>query len=289
MSHFTSGEEKFIREAAEKLENPSFIARLADLIGKPVEKGIAMLPEGAREMLNRTSREAIEGALKTALFTLDERITGTEFREAVGQANRTRLLHGVSTAITGAAGGFFGLPALVVELPVTTTVILRSIAQIAADFGEDLSTREAQLDCLYVFSLGSPSPADDDMDSAYYTSRIAFANLIHQAVKFLGGRSAQEILRAVERKTAPVLVELIVRVAARFEIVVGNKAMGQLIPGIGAGAGALINLAFTEYFSEVAKYHFGLKRLERDHGDGEVKQLYDRMRLELSRSRKAIP
>lgn len=283
MSRITRAEEAFIREAVEALEFPSFLARVTDFIGKPVEKGIAALPEKAREALTHASRRGIESALRTAMSTLGTRGSATDFGAAVGTAGRTGLLHGASTAVTGAVSGFFGLPALALELPVTTTLMMRSIAQIAADFGEDLSLRETQLDCLYVFTLGSPSPSDDEMESAYYTSRIAFAQLIQTATRFLAKKTAAEILTAVERKSAPVLVDLIVRIASRFEIVVSQKAMGQLVPGIGAGVGAVINVAFTEYFSEVAKYHFGLKRLERERGEAEVRRIYQERKLALFR------
>jgi len=33
--------------------------------------------------------------------------------------------------VSGAVGGFFGLPGLIVELPISTTLMLRSIADIA--------------------------------------------------------------------------------------------------------------------------------------------------------------
>jgi hypothetical protein len=61
--------------------------------------------------------------------------------------------------------------------------------------------------------------------------------------------------------------------------------MGQLVPGIGAAAGAALNVAFTEYFSDVAKYHFGLRRLERFHGEAAVRRLYEEARRNLPERR----
>ena len=43
----------------------------------------------------------------------------------------------VLSAASGAAGGAFGLASLPVELPVSTTIMLRSIADIARAEGED--------------------------------------------------------------------------------------------------------------------------------------------------------
>ena len=43
---------------------------------------------------------------------------------------------------SGAAGGAFGLATLPLELPVSTVIMLRSIADIAISEGEDLSSRK---------------------------------------------------------------------------------------------------------------------------------------------------
>jgi len=270
----SSEEKEFIRSAARYLENPSFFVKLTNLVGKPLEKSVELLPSRVKDTIQMASQKAIEGALRTALTTLQTKPLTQNFEEALSSIFLSKNLHAAGTAMTGAVGGFFGLPALLVELPLTTTVMLRSIAKIASDFGEDVSRPETQLECLYVFSLGGPSKVDNEMDSAYFTSRLAFAELVKKAVSFVAGKSSREILLAVERKSAPILLDIIVKVASRFQIVVSEKAMGQLLPGIGAGAGALLNVAFTEHFNALAKYHFGLKRLERDHGKDAVLKIF---------------
>ena len=76
-------------------------------------------------------------------------------------------------------------------------------------------------------------------------------------------------------------MSFVVKVAARFEIVVGEKALAQLLPGIGAGAGAAINLAFSEHYTQLARCHFGLRRLERECGEAAVRDAYERARRKL--------
>jgi hypothetical protein len=63
-------------------------------------------------------------------------------------------------AASGAGGGAFGLPALPVELPVSTMIILRSIADIARSEGELITSPEAKLACIEVFALGGRSGSD---------------------------------------------------------------------------------------------------------------------------------
>jgi Na+-transporting NADH:ubiquinone oxidoreductase subunit NqrE len=103
---------------------------------------------------------------------------------------------------------------------------------------------------------------------------VVFAQAITQALHFVSQHTAREIAKAVETKSAPLLIDLIVKVATRFEIQVGRKALSQLVPGIGAGLGAVLNVVFMRHFNDTAKYHFGLRRLEREFGAEEVRRLY---------------
>jgi hypothetical protein len=65
-------------------------------------------------------------------------------------------MHKSLAVLAGAAGGAFGISSLPVELPLSTTIMLRSIADIARSEGEDLSDpKTAQ-----VFALGGRADAD---------------------------------------------------------------------------------------------------------------------------------
>jgi hypothetical protein len=73
---------------------------------------------------------ALERALDFALFSLkDRRLTGGH------------KLHSGLACTSGTIGGAFGVPALAVELPISTTIMLRAIAAIAQQEGETLPTR----------------------------------------------------------------------------------------------------------------------------------------------------
>src|ERR1700722_15766104 len=87
--------------------------------------------------------KGLEAALKVALRTLPS-----------SPRSNSQFLHRALATASGAAGGTFGLAALPVELPVSTTIMLRSIADIARSEGEDLSDPETALACVEVFALG---------------------------------------------------------------------------------------------------------------------------------------
>jgi hypothetical protein len=114
---------------------------------------------------------------------------------------------------TGAAGGAAGLAGLAIELPVSTTLMLRSIADLARAEGEDLSSVATRLECLTVFAYGSPSPADNAADSAYFAMRAALARAVVQAAQHLSERGFAE---AVSERATPALVQLVGRIAQRF-------------------------------------------------------------------------
>lgn len=62
---------------------------------------------------------------------------------------------------SGIAGGAVGLASLPVELPISTTIILRSIADIARNEGHDVSLLEVKLACLEVLAFGGKSGRDE--------------------------------------------------------------------------------------------------------------------------------
>ena len=201
--------------------------------------------------------------MDAALFSFN---TGRNFFSS------TRLTK-AAVAATGATGGAFGLAALPIELPVTTSVMLRSIAEIARGEGEDVRAPEGRVACLEVLALGGRSAADDQAEIGYFAVRAALAQEVTAAIRFLGA--------ATERHTAPALIRLIEAVAARFGIVVSQKAAAGAIPVIGALGGATINTLFMDHYQEMARGHFTVRRLERKYGAEMVRQEYERCRAEL--------
>ena len=53
--------------------------------------------------------------------------------------------------------------------------------------------------------------------------------------------------------------------------------MAQTIPVIGAIGGGLVNTIFISHFQDMARAHFAIRRLEREHGEDVVKQAYEQL------------
>lgn len=248
-------EDLFLAKAL--LENPSLAAKMTGLLGTPIEKGLELLPSEWSGKLTQISHAALHRALELALTTLDDR----------GSRRSSDSLHKLLVAATGAGGGWFGLPALPIELPISTTIMLRSIADIARSEGESLQGIDARLACVEVFALGGPGRSDDAAESGYFAVRAALAGAVTEAAHFVAQRGLAE-------EGAPALVRLVTQVAARFNLVVTEKAAAQAIPILGSAAGAAINLLFIDHYQDIARGHFIVRRLERRHGGELVQAAY---------------
>jgi hypothetical protein len=248
-----------LAEAKRLLEVPGLAARLTSALGTPVEKGIELLPAGWNARIQRATRRALDRALAVALRSLGD---------STARRRPSNRLHRLAAGASGAAGGALGLASLVVELPVSTVIMLRSIADIARSEGEELSRLDARLACLEVFALGGRSPGDDAAETGYFAVRAALGRAVSEAVGFLGERG-------MVKEGAPVLVRFLAVVAERFGVVVSEKAAASLVPVIGAFGGATINVIFLDHFQGVARGHFIVRRLERKYGEVAVRAAFE--------------
>ena len=246
-----------LQKAVQSLEHPSLAARLTNLVGKPVELiGLALPASASRAIATATSR-GLALALQVALRTMpDQPVVGSQ------------LLHKALVTASGAAGGAFGLATLPVELPVSTIIMLRSIADIARSEGEDPSDPESALSCVQVFALGGRAGSDDASESGYFAVRGMLAKTVTEAARFVAERG-------VIKEGGPVLLRFITQVASRFGVVVTQKVAAQTLPVIGAVGGAAVNYAFMEHFQDVARGHFTVRRLERTYGKEFVRSEYE--------------
>ncbi len=242
------------------LDNPGLAAKITGLIGMPMEKALTLLPEKWAQVVNEATRKSLDTALQAALLTLDDN----------PQTNSWEFLHKLAVVATGAGGGALGLLGLPVELPVSTTIMLRSIADIARSEGERLRTPDAKLACLEVFALGGPSKSDDASESAYFLMRGALAKSVSEAAWYIAERGLIE-------EGAPAIVGFITQLAVRFGVNVSEKVAAQAVPLIGAVGGAVINVLFIDHFQEMARGHFIVRRLERMYDPQLVREEYERL------------
>ena len=250
-----------LRYAKQLLEKPSLAAKLTDRVGAPIEKGFRLLPANWSDALQEVVSNSLNRALEMAVRSLGK--TGGPTQER---------LHTLAAITAGATGGAFGLPGLLVELPISTTIIFRSIADIARGEGEDIDSAETRLACLEVFALGGRSKADEGAETGYFAVRSVLAQSVSEAARHIAERGLSE-------RGAPALVRFISAVASRFGVTVSEKVAAMAIPAIGAVGGAVINSVFINHFQDMARGHFIVRRLERCYDRELIQKEYEDLDL----------
>ncbi len=270
--HLSAGEMNELRWAYRNLEHPSFAARLSNLLAEPIEEAISLLPKRWKQRFNKTLKANSYRTVSIAISSMN-----------LGSTPRPQnRLHKFLVMGTGAAGGYFGPLTLLAELPVTTTLILRSIANIARTQGEDLNDLDSRMACVQVFALGARTRDDESADTGYYALRT-----------ILGFHFERDILQYASNATGPhipVFIEFTRAVAARFGVLISDSLAVKMVPIAGAVTGAGLNLIFMKHFQDVATGHFLIRRLERKFGSELIRNEYQKMReQELEEEREFSP
>ena len=246
-----------LTQAVKSLENPNFAARLADYAGVPVNRVLGILPKVANNQLSAMVRSAIMKALDVAIDTLEDEPPPTP----------ATWFSSFLAGVTGGVSGLVGLAALPIELPLTTTFMLRAIAAIARHEGEDLTKIESRLACLEVFALGSKQRNEKVDSIGYYAARALLSKYTSDIVSFVAERGAIDA-------SVPVVRSMVAEIASRFGLVVSDKVAAGALPILGAVGGATVNVIFMDHFQRVAQAHFALRRLERAYGAANIRQRY---------------
>ncbi len=249
-----------LRRAVRLLEGDRLTRQITALLGRVASGGARFGANWAGRFL---PGDAIAAAQDAAAVALRAALSAATWRLGPRRWAAPRWWPAATVAMTGAAGGAAGLPGTFAELPATTTLLLREIARIAAEEGEDLETDAARAECLTVFGLGGAG------EGGYYAARLALADVLG---------------RTIGRSIGDALPRLVAAVAARFGVPVAWKVAGQAIPIAGAVAGASMNAMFMEHFRARARGHFTVRRLERRYGAGVVQAAYEAERAAFSGS-----
>ena len=231
-----------LSRAMQRLESGGgLVVRLADLLGGAMGRGVRLgtrslgIVPGAQEAVQRVTEVALKRAFDIAVLRL-----GRE-----GQLEQSMRVSGPLVMVSGAVGGFIGMGGYVPDAAVTSLTIMREIARIAVEEGEDLADPEARAACLQVFALNAGQRSGAEPESSYFSARF-----------LMQGRP---------------MAMLLTDVARRFGLTLSQKFALQAVPVVGAVAGASLNAAFLAHYRELARAHFTIRRLERKFGEAEIR------------------
>mgnify|MGYP000846237244 FL=1 len=259
-----------LQRAVTLLEAPTITARMANLVGTPLEFAVSRLPDAVSRRIHGAVQAALYKAVQGALMSMDN---------TPGKAASTRW-HKVAAATSGAVGGAFGFTALLIELPLSTTIMMRAVADVARSEGFDLAELSTRQACLEVFALGGNAKSDDASETGYYLARGFTADVVRHLSAELAGRVVMGrnlTLGVAPKEAGKLLAKLAEKVAARFGVVITEKFAAQAVPIVGAATGAALNTMFTDYYQDVARGHFIVRRLELKYGEDVVQACYQRI------------
>jgi hypothetical protein len=247
-----------LRYARKLLDYPGLGARITSVIGMPIDRGFNLLPENWQQKMGEAIRTALLKGLEYSIVTLDDN----------SRRKSQDWMHKFLVSTSGAVGGAFGFAALPLELPVSTCIILRSIADIAQSEQQDISQISVRLSCLEVLALGGKSAKDDSVQSGYWGVRIALTKAISEAAAYIAEKGLAD-------ESVPAILRLISAIGTRFGVMVSEELASKAVPVAGAVLGAGVNYMFMDHFQDMAHGHFTVLRLEQKYGMDAVRRRYE--------------
>jgi len=243
-------------------EEKNLIITVTGIVGGLLGKAGENVGGIADKVLGEDWRDKVGDVATAALRTAYD--VGTVGMDADSKDDPWEWFHKMAVSVTGFVTGLAGLPGALIDLPITTSLIMRSVADIARSEGEDLSDPGARMACIEVFSFGGPEEDDDSAELGYWATRAAVTHTT---------------------------VDLAIRaVATRFSAVVSEKVMAQAVPVAGGVAAGLLNYAFMSFYQQMARAHFAIRAVERKYGDdGPVRPCFDSLYQQAKERAKVRP
>lgn len=214
-----------------------WMMKLVNMAAGKLESGLTALPASAQAQINDVTKLALRTSYEAAAKTIPPVGASGVIGRTLGKLSG-EVAHKTAAIATGAVGGIGGVGTTMVEIPVTVSLIFRSVQNIAAEYGEDPTSLDVKLECIKVFGNGAISDDADDMDVGFIGAKIG-----------LTGGAAEKLIAAV---------------APKFAAMMSNKLAAQMVPVLGAVTGAGINYTFINYYQQMAHIRFGLRKIARN-------------------------
>src|SRR3954468_18743757 len=183
----TEADAKRLAEAATSLVAArGIMLRMIEFVGSTLNQVGGRFAGLARKALGERGEAKIEEIVRDILWRSYG--AATAGLDPASEREPWDWLHKTIVSASGAASGFIGLPGLGFDLPITTGMIIRSLAEIARAHGEDIASDDCRRACLEVLVIGGPETEDDEVEIGYWSTRAALGqlgiqNLVNQATK----------------------------------------------------------------------------------------------------------
>ncbi|WP_340154772.1 EcsC family protein [uncultured Winogradskyella sp.] len=258
-------------QAKSNMHNLSWAIRNVNKVGNTVETGVKFVPEKILLKVQKITESVLLKIVKANLLTIQKHKTFKKPSKGTykGIVTGTGAISGFFGASTG-----FGTAIFVSEVTLTTKFLMRTIMDIARSEGEDIYTLEGQMACLQVFALGGGSQDDDDLETSYYTTRVALNSAINNVSASGIKITLDSLAKGAGVLGSNAIGNFLSKIATRLSLLISEKFLAQAVPVIGAIGGGGLNYVFVNHFQKMATAHFTIRRLERKYGEAEIKSVF---------------
>lgn len=237
-----------LTNALDKLESGrGVLLRLADIMGGAVGHAVKLssrslgISANFQQKVQNLANSTVQRAFDVAIVGMDKKSKPLNKPSHYKKIKNSAVQAMVVTS--GAVGGFTGLTGMLPDISFTTLALMREIATIAQEEGEDISSEEAKRACLEVFALrsfGNSGRNNEENELGFFSARL-----------MLRGRP---------------MVMLMADISYQYGLSLSQKLSLQMMPVVSALCGASLNAAFLAHYRALARVHFVARRLEREHG-----------------------
>ena len=214
--------------------SPTVLNRLAKGTQRKINK---MIPEKVHRVITKAIKEITRGVLFGAGYTTFKQLPATEILIAEERARKQIKIYSSSSAVEGAVTGFGGFISGLAEFPLWLSLKMKMLFEIANSYGVDVNDYKERLYILHIFQL--------TFSSQKKRNEIfnIMSNWEHEQV------ALPDDINDFDWKTFQL----------EYRDFIDLAKLIQLIPGVGAIAGAYINHRYTKKLGKNAMHAYRLR------------------------------
>lgn len=246
-------ESQILKEIKEwEKREPSVVAQAANLISKPVQWliGKCIPPKVIVGAINSANDIATmitdkNDIIRDAQISDIKELRSKSLELSDKLANEIRIWACGVAGAEGGATGFFGLPAMVADIPAIIIMALRVIQKTALCYGYECNNEKERQ-----FVLGVMSAAGANTVEEKAIALVTLRNIATAISKTTWKKLAE---KASEKQIIPVVITSVRSVAKQLGINITRRKAMQALPLVGTGVGAVMNVAFINDMSVAAQ------------------------------------
>ena len=247
-----------------KKEEPSVVTKAIGFVFKPaswlIEK---VVPQKAIEGCLIAFDKIAEFLTDTADIVRDGSVSNVEelqtksLKMSDGLADNVHNWALATAGVEGAVSGSTGLPGIMVDIPALITISLRTVHKIGVCYGFEVKTEADRQRVFWILAAASANTMAEKSSALCSLQKISV---------YVAKNTWKKIIEdAGKGKWIAKLVVAIKQLATQLGINLTKRKVAQIIPVVGSGVGAAVNVAFINDVVWAARRTYQELWLERNN------------------------